>query len=149
MRLSGAIGITLLAIAIVGGIMLGGNFNYFVNPPSLLFIICFALGAALLSFGWGDTWQALRLVCAPKTNASHPEQAAQIAITIRGIVRHVYAASVVGAMIGIIQVAQTGVDTSKLHAVIAVILLCPFYGLVLAECLLRPACHRADTATEC
>ena len=142
MRVSGVLGLILLAALITSAISFGSGAGAFLNVPSVVIVLSLPVALGLLSFGFWDLGLGLFLVIANPflrvmPFAVRPRHAA----VVKGLIAPVYAAAVIAVLIGGIQMlrAVTMDDLSYVGIGVATLLLVPFYAVLLAECLVRPA----------
>lgn len=139
MNISGVIGAGVFVLVMVSAAVNIGSPFVFLNVPSL--IMCVGLSAALgfMSFGLRDTirgvW-ALRalLVRVPPETVSQREVS-----VLRGLIGPVYASGLIGFVVGLVGLLARLEDPSMVGIGMAVALICPFYAVLIAEVVLRPA----------
>jgi hypothetical protein len=139
MNISGVLGLALFVLVMVSMALNIGSPLLFLNVPAL--IICVGLSTALgsMSFGIPDTTRgiwALRalLVRVPPETVSQREVA-----VLRGLIGPVYASGLIGLIVGVIGMLARLEDPSMIGHGMAVALTCPFYAVLIAEVVLRPA----------
>lgn len=139
MNISGVIGLGLFVLAIVGTGLNIRTGLVFLNVPSL--IICVGLPTALgfMSFGIRDTIRGVwvlraLLVRVPPETVSSREMS-----VLRGLIGPVYASGLIGLIVGVIGLLVHLQDPSMIGTGLAVALICPFYAVLIAEVVLRPA----------
>ncbi len=125
---------TLLAIGL--GAQLGGNLEMFVNVPALVFVMLGGVGILVSAHGARATF---RLIVPIGDSFDQLENESDIAKT--GITAFV-AAGWIGALIGVVQLLSALDDPSQLGAGVAVALMSPFYGHVIAYAFCYPLSRR-------
>jgi type III secretory pathway component EscS len=138
MNISGIVGLGILAL-VIGSALSAINPAFFVNVP--WFGMCVGMTAALgmMSFGFHDVARAVRVLrvllvrAAPETISSR-----QVSV-LRGLIAPVYTTGVIGTLIGLTNALVSMDDRSILPTVVALLLVCLLYSVVLAECIIRPA----------
>lgn len=137
MNVSGVLGLALLALAICPAILIGGTGLIFVNPPSLIICVWVTTALGIMSFGLKDfvrgTW-VLRvlLVKVPRENLCSCGPA-----VLRGLIVHMYASALIGSLIGMVQMLANLEDPAQIGGGLAIMLICPFYAVLLSEGLFR------------
>lgn len=144
MNFDGVIGILTAITLLILVTVLGGLLGIFVNIPSIVVVAGLSLGLQLATTGSRAllrTLSAFRVFVIEVAPATlRQEDAAQL----RGLTLHLYAAGVIGTLIGWIQILANIDDWSQLGPAVAVSLLTLFYALVLSECLVRPCADRVE-----
>ncbi len=140
---SGLVGMLLVFCLIAPAIMLGGG-NGFFNLPSLIICIFMPFALAITSVGAPDLSNALRalrcLFLSPREEDLTPRNSE----VLRYMITYAYAAGVIGAMIGWIQILRAGIQPGHMPLAFAVSTLTVFYSTIIAECILRPAARRIE-----
>jgi len=143
-RLAGILGILVAFCSLILLTALGGSITHFINIPSIVFVICVALGLQLVTVGGSalsDLSLGLRLLLfEPPSPARH----AGLATDLRVFARYLYVAGILGSIIGVIQMLASFSDWSVLGSILSTMALAPFYATILAECIVRPCVNRFD-----
>lgn len=144
MNVIGLTGVVASVLLVTIAIELGGPPELFVNVPSLLVTAGVAIGMQLVSFGSGALGDFGRLVRVLSTNTRTDSLRMEHSGQLHVLARHLYAASLIGGLLGLIQVLFNLDDINQLGPAIAICLLTVFYAALFAECLVRPAAHRVE-----
>lgn len=143
-RPAGILGILVAFCSLVVLTVLGGSITHFINIPSIVFVICVALGLQLATVGGNalsDLSLGLRLLFFESPSSG---LRAGLATDLRAFARYLYVAGILGSIIGLIQVLANFTDWSVLGVVLSTAPLTPFYATILAECIVRPCANRVD-----
>lgn len=144
--LSRVLGLTTFSLLVVCAIALGGDFTLFVNIPSIIICLGGTITLSVIAYGFADIERACALLCyilTPTPILPERIRARDIRV-LRGMIGHLYAAGVVGFVIGLVQILEYLDDTTLILHGLAVALLCPFYSLLGAEIILRPMAQRLE-----
>lgn len=141
---SGSIGMLLVFCLVAFAIVLGDGGTFF-NIPSLVICIGLPIGLSMASSGAADTAAALRslrcLLILPR--------AADVTVRNSQVLRHMvsysYAAGIIGAMIGWIQLLRQVEELSNIHLGLSLSLLTMFYSIIISECILRPGARQIES----
>lgn len=141
---SGSIGMLLVFCLVAFAIVLGDD-GAFLNVPSLVICIGLPIGLSMASSSAADTAAALRslrcLLISPR--------AADVTIRNSQVLRHMvsysYAAGIMGAMIGWIQLLRRVEETPNVYCGFSLSLLTMFYSVIISECVLRPAARQIES----
>ncbi len=142
MNMSGITGLVFFILLV--GLALLNIWPMFVNFPSIAICIGGPIALGVMSYGTRDllrgVW-ALRvlLVRVPSDTFSWRETA-----VLRGLIGSIYTSGVIGTAIGFIQLLTILYDESQWGPPIAFSLLCPFYSVLIAEGLVRPAVRHIE-----
>ena len=139
LNVSGIVGLGFLVVTVGPALVFGGQPLVFVNLPSLILCVCFPVALGIMSFGLHDTMRGVWALRMLVVQVPPQDLSVRQAAVLRGLIGPVYAAALVGFVIGVIQMLVVLDDFSKLGYGIGIALLCPFYSVLLAECVLRPA----------
>ena len=136
MRVVGFVsGVLLLA----AGFMLGGEVGNMFDAPSLFIGVTVAVSFTLMGHG-NDLWQALVVgVFNRQVDASKRAHAAAVLQTLR---RNLFWTGFAAALIGAISMSRYMDSWTHFGPAFAVLLLSPFYGIVLAELVVAPIISR-------
>jgi len=133
------VGLCILIVMLFGSAMLGGKLSIFVDLPSIVMVVGVLFGGAMLCFPVGQIADAIGAVFAgddaPAMNAWQREQ--RIAVFAR-LYQLAWGAGLVGALLGLIAKLSDLSNPASIGAGIAVSLLAPAYGALLAEFLFNP-----------
>jgi flagellar motor component MotA len=143
-RLAGIFGLLLAFCSLVVLTVLGGSITHFINIPSIVFVICVALGLQLATVGGtalSDLSLSLRLLFFESPSSA---LRAGLATDLRAFARYLYVAGGLGMIIGLIQMLASFSDWSGLSFALVTMALTPFYATILAECIVRPCANRID-----
>lgn len=144
---SGAIGMMLVFCLVAFAVILGDSEAVFINVPSLIICIGLPIGLSLASSSVTDTVGALRslrcLVISPKPG----DITSRNAQVLRHMVSYSYAAGIIGAMIGGIQVLRQIDGLANIHVALSLSLLTLFYSTLISECILRPAARQIEDSS--
>ena len=130
---------------IVGGMYLSGKPTLFFDLPSLLIV-------------WGPPFFCATAMYSPKDiiGAVHcafgddppPEARARRAVlTLKTLISITISSALVGTLIGLVTIVNSLDGSLPLGPALGVMLLCPLYGAMLSEFLLRPLLHRLLSRT--
>jgi len=139
MNISGVIGLGLFVLLVGLAVVPSRNAVIFVNIPGLIMCVGATTALGTMSFGIGDMIRGVRalrvlLVRVPPETVSSREVS-----VLRGLIGPVYASGLIGVLIGQINMLVSLQDPSMIGAAWATLLTCPFYAVLLAEVVLRPA----------
>ena len=143
-RLAGTLGILVAFCSLMLLIVLGGSITHFINIPSIVFVIFNAIGLQLATVGGSalsDLSLGLRLLLLESPSSA---LRAGLATDLRIFARYLYVASILGTIIGLIQMLANITDWSVLGVVLSTAALAPFYATILAECIVRPCANRVE-----
>ena len=138
------LGLVIGVLSLVGGFLLGGSpSNMFDGPAFIIAILC-PLAFTLMAYG-SDLWRALGVgILNRAVEADTALYYAKILDTLR---RTLFWTGFAAALIGAISMSQ-GMDSwENFGPAFAVLLLSPFYGIVLAELLVAPIVSRLEAET--
>lgn len=119
---------------------MGGAIGIFVNIPSILIMLTVPFALTLFTYGGEATFYALSTLIShfPPLIGELDDTVPLDVIVIKKSIVHVYAAAVLGLIIGSVQVLGGLNDLYTIGKPIATMLLCPFYAVLIAEGFLRP-----------
>ena len=142
MRPSAGIGCFVLIAILAGAVALGASAGAFVNAPSIVFLAFGTLALSLMSFGLLPLARGLWALRVLVADASPTGLSAEDASILRGVIVHAYTWAAVLTLIGMVQILWDLDDPGMLTRGIGVLLIVPFYAMLGAECVLRPALHQ-------
>ncbi len=146
MNLSGILGLFVAASTIVGAILLGspdlGGLAFFVNLPSILFVLGVGCGLELMASSARDLGRALWGIRVLAIEPASDSIAPQDGSILRDLAVRIYIAGLGGTLIGLVQLLSTLDDPTLIWGMLAVGLLPFFAAFVLAEVIVRPAAQR-------
>lgn len=142
---SALLGFVFVCALILVAVILSIEVRLFFNMPGFVFVIGLVLGLSLMSNGAAGTGQALTsLKCIFYAARPLGQTATPL---LRRLIQHCYAAGVLAACIGLVQMLfNGGFDHSDLQHTLAVLALPVLYSLILAEVIVRPAKMRTERA---
>lgn len=143
-RLAGIFGVLVTFSSLALLTALGGSITHFINIPSIVFVICVALGLQLVTVGGSalsDLSFGLRLMLFESPSSA---LRAGLATDLRVFARYLYVAGVLGMIIGLIQMLANFTDWSQLGPTLSTAPLPLFYATILAECIVRPCANRIE-----
>ena len=140
MRVSGLIGVVAALALVVLTVLMGGDGRLFLNPPSAVICVGLTLAIGVASFGLQDLLHAVAMV---RVVVGMPgDVRVRDLEVIRGLIAPLYAAGMIGTLIGLVTLLMSLDDPSQIGGGMAVALLTVLYSLLGAELILRPASHR-------
>lgn len=139
---SGLIGLGMMGFTVLGCIVLGSPVGIFINIPSIAIALGIPLALGLAAYGRRAMARAFGSVLALLWNPDPDHMGSDTPVVLRGLVSYTYAASAIGTFLGLIQVVSFLSDPSVVGPALAVMLLVPLYGVLLAEGVYRPAAKR-------
>lgn len=144
MRISGVIGGILTVVFIFIPTVLGGGAG-FIDVVALIVNVPVMLGLGFMTYG-KQYWQLFTAIGTlfRTSPASDPSALCKI---VRSSIIYAYAAGVIGVFIGTIQILRNCDDPSMLPLAWSVNILCLYYSVLIAECILRPAQKRIENMT--
>ena len=142
-RVSASAGIMIVAVLILVAMSLGGPLGVFVNIPNIVLVAGIPFGICTVTYGLRPVDVAFRCALCMVLPMEQPEISSSTLLVLRSLVRASYAASAIGVQIGLIQVFFFLADPSQIGPAVCVLLLMPFYGVLLAEGVFRPAAARS------
>jgi flagellar motor component MotA len=125
-------------------IVVGSPLVIFINIPSAMLVLGLALVLQWATLGNSGFLRSLHLLRVLAYNVSSMSLRRKDAMLLQGLARRLYAAGVIGLLIGLVQVLANPYESVKLGPVMAVALLDPLYAAVLAEGFIRPCADRID-----
>ncbi len=144
---SGFFGMLGVFCLIFPAIMLGGSGGFF-SLPALAICVFLPFCLALSSAGAKDFWRAFRSPRALFFSPKSEDFTARNVQVLKHMISYTYAAGVIGAFIGWIQMFAQFQAFSSSAAWFASSLLPFFYSVVIAECFFRPAARRIEGEME-
>ncbi len=149
MNLSGILGLVVTVATIAGAILLGPTgvcgVAFFVNIPSIIFVLGVGCGSALMASSARDLGRALWGIRVLTTVPSPDDVSPQDASILRALALRLYIAGAGGTLIGLVQMLASLDDPAQISSGLSVALLTVFTAFVLSEVLLRPAAQRIDS----
>lgn len=140
----GILGLFLALGTIASACLLGGPADIFINVPAVVIVVGLTLGIQLSAEGAGEFRRTLSsLVVALRPTLPKGIHSGTPA-NLRTLGKHVYAAGLIGFLIGGIQILASIDDWRQLASSIGTLLLVLFYALILAECIIRPCANRVE-----
>ena len=139
MNISGVIGLGLLVLLIVPPVAIVGDVGIFVNVPSLIICLGWTAALGIISFGIGDLVRGLWVLRVLVVRVPPETVSSREVSVLRGLIGPVYASGLIGAVIGLINMLAKLEDPSMVGMGMAICVLCPFYAVLMAEVVLRPA----------
>ena len=138
-KVSRLLGFIFFCYVIYKAIILGGSIGLFINIPSQLICVLIPLALSLFIYGLDPILHALASLISSFPFVPHISSSTLLdAQIIRQNIMHVYAAGILGTLIGLVQMLSGLDDFSAIHIGFSVLLLCPLYSVLIAEGLLRP-----------
>lgn len=128
------VGILVVLLGLMMGI--GSNLPTFIDPPSILIVVTFTLGALWFS-GASIPAMARSIMPGELTTEQQRDAASAWALATRASV----AAGVIGILVGAVIMLRNLDDISQLGPGVAICILTAFYGLLVAYGLCDP-CRR-------
>jgi type III secretory pathway component EscS len=122
--------------------------HFFINIPSIVIVLWLGSAMGVLSYGLRPFLRALRDVRLLLLVVAQSDLSDDSPRVLRGLAVQLYAAGIIGMLIGLVQLLATLDDFNKLPIGFAVCLLTIFYAAVLAEGVLRPAIRRMEFLRE-
>lgn len=143
----------LIALMIVsgaiGGLMwLGANIYFFMDAPSVLYIVFFLYAATIISFGTDGTLKSfigLKYLFTDELQGG--EHAQYLSEVFRSQIKFCYGGAFIGLIVGSIS-TQSNIATLEnlaIHQAYAVNLILLFYAAVISEVVLRPLSVKLKT----
>jgi flagellar motor component MotA len=139
MNISGVIGLGLFVLLVVPALMSTGVVSIFVNIPGLIMCVGGAMALGTMSFGIGDMIRGVRALRVLLVRLPPETISSRDVSVLRGLVGPVYASGLICVLIGQINMLVFLEDPSMIGSAWATLLTCPFYALLMAEVVLRPA----------
>lgn len=144
---SGFVGMFGASCLILCAIVLGGG-NAFFNVPSLVICIFLPIGLSMASAGTSDLGHALRALRCLLLSRLECDLTVRNSQVLRHMISYAYAAGVIGALIGWIQMLRELKDISGLALGFSLTTLTIFYSILISECILRPAARQIEGELE-
>jgi len=144
MNIAGITGMGAAAALLVATIALGGSPKLFLNIPSAVVVTGIVLGLQLMLLGARGLWNNIRVFRVFLVNVAPASLDPDTPANLRAMATHLYAAGVIGTMIGLVQMLANIDDPSQVAPATAVALLTVFYAAVLSECAVRPCANRVE-----
>lgn len=133
------IGLNILILVIWAGLALGGNMGVYFDIPSIVFVIGVLIGGALLCFPITQLVDAF--LATMQAEASAPvnnwQRQQRIAVFAR-LYQLAWGGGLVAALLGLIGMLSDLSDPASIGAGMAVALIAPAYGALLAEFIFNP-----------
>ena len=133
------IGLNILILMVVGTAMLGGKLGIYLDIPSLVMVIGVLIGGALMCFSLEQLVDAFGAVLAggDARPATAWQRETRIAVFAR-LYQLAWGGGLVGALTGLIAMLSDLSDPESIGAGMAVALLAPAYGALVAEFVFNP-----------
>lgn len=133
------IGLNILFLMLAGTVMLGGNVGIYIDIPSIVMVIGVLFGGALLCFPVGQIIDALGAAFAGESapHVTEWQRQSRIAVFAR-LYQLAWGGGLVGALLGLIAMLSNLSDPASIGAGMAVALIAPAYGALLAEFIFNP-----------
>eukprot|EP00752_Nemacystus_decipiens_P016613 g14853.t1 len=133
------IGLNILFVMIWGTMMLGGKTGIYLDIPSVVMVVGVLFGGALLCFPVQQITDAFGAALGAESSApvDHWQRQQRIAVFAR-LYQLAWGGGLVGALIGLIAMLSDLSDPASIGAGMAVALLAPAYGALLAEFIFNP-----------
>ena len=133
---------TLGICMVLGGMALGGRVTHFIDLASVLFVLGGTLFFTLAYLPWPDVRDAFRIARqrGPVPWADIRKPLATLA-TIRMIAS---ACGILGILVGLVNMLSNLDDPASIGPAMAVALLTPMYGIIIAELIVGPAMGRLN-----
>ncbi len=144
MNFSGIVGLLGVVSIIVVTILLGGPLLDFINIPSFVVVAGLAMAIQFATIGGHDARRALLAIRVFFVEVPAHSLRRKDALNLRAFAVYMYAGAAIGTLTGCIQVLVHLTDLTVLPMATAVMLLCPLYAVVAAECFVRPCANRID-----
>jgi len=141
---SGIVGLLGVVSIIVVTILLGGPLLDLINIPSFVVVVGLAMAIQFATIGAHDARRALLAMRVFFVEVPANALRRKDAINLRAFAVYMYAGAAIGTLIGCIQVLNNLTDLTVLPIATAVMLVCPLYAIVAAECFVRPCANRID-----
>jgi len=148
MRVSGILGLGAALGLVVCTVVCGKTGAFYVSAAGVVFCLGLTLAIGIASFGVGDVLHAVAALRALVVALKPGAVSGRDVEVMRGLVTPLYAAGMIGTLIGMVQMLATLEDPSQLGAGTGVALLTILYSAVGAELLLRPASRLAADLSE-
>ena len=136
------VGLAVSILCVLAAMGFGCSVTHFLNVPSFLIVCVVGFGSVGIAHGIEGLFLLLKA-----TFSQVPDQAApEAAETARTAHKGFFGASVLGVIIGTIQVCNGFHDPKLIGPGLAVMLLCALYGLLFCTMLWLPAQRRMETS---
>jgi len=136
------VGLAVAILCIIAGMAFGGTVTHFLNFESFLIVFVVGFGSVGIAHGTEGIFLLLKA-----TFSQVPDQAAPEAVeTARTAHKGFFGASVLGVIIGTIQVCNGFHDPKLIGPGIAIMLLSALYGLLFCTMLWLPTQRRMETS---
>jgi flagellar motor component MotA len=152
MNLSGILGLVIAACTIIGVMLLGPTdtfpIPYFINIPSIAFVLALACGLELMAASARDVGRALWSIRVLIVDLSPDRVSLRDASILRDLAVRLHLAGVIGTLIGLVEILACINVVSHLGLSLAFALLTIFTAFIVAEVILRPAAQRISFLLE-
>ena len=148
MRVSGILGIGAALVLVVITVLKCEAGAFYTNATGAVFCLGLTLAIGIASFGVGDVLRAVAAVRALVVAVKPGAVSGRDVDVMRGLITPLYAAGMIGTLIGMVRMLATVEDPSDLGAGTGGALLPILYSVIGAELLLRPASGLAADLAE-
>jgi hypothetical protein len=100
-----------------------------------------------MSCGWRDVLGGLLGLRYLLLKLNYNEGLTRLIEVYKRLIVYTYAGAVIWVMLGLVLMLTHYTDMSRFRSGLAVLLLAPFYAILISECLWRPAAHRIASMT--
>lgn len=140
-------GLIVLVVVMLAMMLLGGRLLIYLDIPSLVFVLGVLIGGLLLSHGFVAPFVAIGHVITPR-RAGDPDRLLASVAVLRRAGRLSWAGGVIGFLAGAVAMLSDLSDPASIGAGLAVAMIAPLYGAVLAELLFFPLADALITRSD-
>ena len=129
----------------VVGMEMGSSVAAYFDGPSLLIVL---LPTALFGASFHTPEGLASAIRFALSEQVDPQKAQKASVTLRTLHSLAIATGIVGFLIGLVAMLANLDDPAKIGPAVAVAILCPLYGTLLAEFLFRPLSQRIESRVQ-